>query len=790
MSVESQDSQASRYGNCVELLRVIFVNPGRRSPAMPRSWLLQLAVLPKYPQMLTCRLSASSFGDPTAQPPTPKRTPTSAVFPSPVFTTPKQNHSHFDESSGWTPRFAEEYSVFNSTPGNLRSSQGTFLDFAAVTPFPPTTGKKRPLSAEGLPLSASHANHFTSHHGDLSLPTDDSTARLPSSSDPLNPTHEEAEPSTPTGHQKKSTKKSRKSIAAKEKPGQTATPPPSSKKGRKLAPKLKTDNMQNDEGYGQLDYTDASQQLQLANFVPQHSGDGFDYPLSAPATAPADMGDRSFWGSGMDTNMVGMNMGFPVSGADMFATHHNPSHGHSVSLDWGSNQVFQDMGMITQQHQQNQENGLIHRQDGLPGPKDEVPNTQLTSPSQAFFAGSYQPPSTLEDPFGIHNGGGVDPGILYSRPSSSNMETSAMDTTPINQPNFSGAAARTGNMEQENSASRALIGGNTRRPATAGQVGQKKKLGRPSKISPSKGVGRVLPRSFSEDQGKRPMSQQSLPPLLPAARPMARQDNVSPTKSSGSYSQQSTRPNERISPLKSHHRLSSLTSIPESTSSRFRTSVKFVIDKNGRARTEIVDEEPPPPPPPSSGHRRQKTQPLHKASWDSSDEDSSTDDEPIIIPSRVSSFSLPDPRGSSLKQPSLYMSQGSFTDRTGGYPQHLEESPEKDMDSEAETVVMNELGAKVEGAAEGALRKAMEDRQARAKQPKSGSSSGHRQRFMYENGGFGGPSYQRGSSTISPMSRTDVSHSTPLSMMNRGRINCVCNRHEVEVDGDDFLVEW
>ena len=108
-------------------------------------------------------LRVHSFGDPNAQPPTPKQTPTSSVFPSSVFETPKNNQGRFDESGGWTPRFAEEYSVFNTTPGNLRGTQGPFPEFVPASPFTPiSANQKRPLSAEGLAVEiASHANHFS-----------------------------------------------------------------------------------------------------------------------------------------------------------------------------------------------------------------------------------------------------------------------------------------------------------------------------------------------------------------------------------------------------------------------------------------------------------------------------------------------------------------------------------------------------------------------------------------------------------------------------------------------------
>ncbi len=152
-----------------------------------------------------------SFGDPNAQPPTPRETPKSDIFPSPVFETPKPAAEPFDGASGWTPRFAEEYSVFNATPGNLRGSQGPFVDFAPFTPYQPSAGDKRPLSAEGIAAEiAAHVNHF-SPNPNLPLPPVDPARRLQSSPGPLALTPSQlAEPDAP----ERSSKKPRRGTAA------------------------------------------------------------------------------------------------------------------------------------------------------------------------------------------------------------------------------------------------------------------------------------------------------------------------------------------------------------------------------------------------------------------------------------------------------------------------------------------------------------------------------------------------------------------------------------------------
>ncbi|KAF4511425.1 hypothetical protein G6O67_003228 [Ophiocordyceps sinensis] len=112
----------------------------------------------------------SSFGDPKTQPHTPRQTPTCATFPSPVFETPKHYQGSFAEPGGLTPRFAEEYSVFNSTPGNLRGSQGPFADFIPATPASFSRGHKRLLSVEGPVVDiAAHGSRFSSN-SDRTLP--------------------------------------------------------------------------------------------------------------------------------------------------------------------------------------------------------------------------------------------------------------------------------------------------------------------------------------------------------------------------------------------------------------------------------------------------------------------------------------------------------------------------------------------------------------------------------------------------------------------------------------------
>ncbi|KAJ9137251.1 PHD finger protein 20 [Pleurostoma richardsiae] len=725
---------------------------------------------------------APSFGEPNAQPPTPKQTPTSAVFPSPVFETPRNNQSRCDESSGWTPRFAEEYSVFNSTPGNLRGSQGPFADFVPSTPYQQSTGHKRQLSAGGIAAEiATHVNHFSPNPNDP-LPPVDPSRRLASTPGELGLIREETEEDGEPHPRERSAKKPRRSTAVREIHGQTATPPPSSKKGRKLAPKLDNSNMQHDQGFGHHDFTGTPQQPNLGVFVTTPS-DVFGYPMSAPATAPAYTNARTFWDPEVDANMMGIDMDFSAVGNDVFQTP-TPAHRAMGSHDWGrANSMFHETGNMPEQNQEHQQPA---KRGSQTAPKTAMAPVDTSTGDQQMYANTY--PTPIDDPFGIVGPGeGVDPGLLFSRPGTANMDTAPLS---VSQPPSSSAPAAplaAGTAAQQ-VPFKAPPRGQLRRSASVREVGSSKQLDRASMISPVKPSLRPgLSRSFSENRGKRPLARSSLPALAPAPKPVVHQAG-NPGIGTSRPGSQGSRVNGRTSPLKNHQRLSSLSSIPEAATPRNRTSVKFTIDENGRARAETtvtVDDEPRPPP--SSARRRQSARPLHKTQWDSDDEDaSSTDDEPIIIPSRNSSFAFPDSRFQSSMQTSFQAPQRSFSERGADmYAGLQDESLMNDPESEAETV-MNDIpqGA---GDAASELRKVMQNRQRGGKpnmKPRSGASTGRRQRFVSAPGSVSGSSY-RGNSAISPT----ASLPTPSTDTRGQGLRCVCNRAEQDRDGDGFMVQ-
>ncbi|KAJ4420584.1 hypothetical protein N0V82_004252 [Gnomoniopsis sp. IMI 355080] len=675
----------------------------------------------------------SSFGDPNARPPTPQETPT-AGFSSPLLQTPTQTTggAHFDETTGWTPRFAEEYSVFNSTPGNLRGTvSGADFNslFAPPSPVPRSTARKRSHSTEETSFdTATHASQLSSPRASLATVTP--APRLPSSPEPLplpskgivanssNVTHPASHAQAQQGH--RSAKKPRsasvtsaadKSPYLAQKQTQTATPPPSSQGGRKLAPKPLASSMQN-QSFPQPDFSSAPPQQPQLNtaFVTGNPDDVFGYPLG-PATAPPIAGHRPFWGFDLDTSGMAIDVDLSAAGTDLFQS---PAQGRQMnSVDWErANDVFQQTGMVAQSNQQTQQQKQTQtspqqqnqnlrqtqstrRARPLAPKMANMSTPNMQTPSQDFNFGQYQM-SMNNNPFNA-SPGGVDPGILFSQqplPTAmdSNMMAMSMSMSMDNIPHPTSSAPvnveeTTTNTDAESTAPATAVSARTERfePERKGlgssqsQGHQRKQLIRPRAVSPTKNPGRPnLSRSFSESArgGKRTVggNRNPLPALAPARPVTVHQPSVPPRPASqgnGRAQTQSGPSGGRRSPVKSlqHHRLSSLTSIPENRSNSLarsntakRASVKFVIDENGRARAETVadddDDEPESdagnepmlPVSKNSAQRNSWAGPLSVSTpvpIEDEEYSSSSDDEPIIIPSRNTSFNYPDPPKSS-----------------------------------------------------------------------------------------------------------------------------------------------
>ncbi|KAH8203453.1 hypothetical protein TruAng_002437 [Truncatella angustata] len=680
-------------------------------------------------------------------------TPTSVVFPSPVFETPR--NSSFPGFSAGTPRFADEYSVFNTTPGNLAASQGPFADISVPSPCQSSTGHKRSLFAGDIAAQiATHVNHF-SPSPNLPLPPVDPSRRLPSSPGPLAAAFSQEERTPSFGSQDRSIKKVRQSLEEAE-AQQTLTPPPTSHKGgRKLAPKLQMNTMQN-EDYPPGFVLSTPQQAGMPNFVTTPT-DMFGYPLSAPATAPVFLDTHNFWDN--DTSMNGMEYDFSAASAAMFqAQGHRPMS----SLDWGrTNEMFQETGLMPQLPIQTQESNMSMRRDRPLAPKptpSAPPVLESNHQDTSMFGTSYVAP--LDNTFGIMNqGGGVDPGLLFSRPPSSKAEpvtfTQATQPPSVVQPGPVLIAPKPSRPSE------------IRRGSSVKETGAGKRLDRTAASSPIKSIGRPgLSRSFSDNKGRRAVPR-ALPALAPAARPVVQQTSSKRPVSQGSR-------NGRTSPLKNHHRLPSLGSIPEAVTPKMKTSVKFTIDSHGRARAEtttvtLSDDEDPTPRPIRG---RKEARPASRGWSSSADDESSEDDDEIVIPSRNHSFALPDPNKptSSISLQSLRRSFSEQTSSSLGIYDNEPPLSGGDADSEAETEVQAPQGSRGDATSE--LRKVVQDRQKRAL-----SSSG---RHL--------PRPRSSASTISPSSVSEASIPTPSSR--GGSIRCVCRRIEGPRHGDGFMIQW
>jgi hypothetical protein len=225
-----------------------------------------------------------------------------------------------------------------------------------------------------------------------------------------------------------------------------------------------------------------------------------------------------------------------------------------------------------------------------------------------------------------------------------------------------------------------------------------------------------------------------------------------------------------------HQRPISLTSIPEMPGPRARTEVKFTIDANGRARTEtvVIEEEVKTTP---GG-------PSTNEEWESSQYDSSSDDEPILLPSRNSSFTLPQQKAPKLGRFETG-NRGSDIRRhsTNGYSR-LESSTHRSlrrdsMESEVETVMEEDDGS---GDATLELRKVMEER----KKSQSKARNPRHHRYVSENTTRGNSQSVYSSSTnISPTTVTDPDGATPSSSRS-GTTRCVCNNP----DSEGFMIQW
>ncbi|TID01328.1 hypothetical protein CH35J_004178 [Colletotrichum higginsianum] len=502
--------------------------------------------------------------------------------------------------------------------------------------------------------------------------------------------------------------------------------------------------MQNDHGYGQPDFSGTPHHPNLAAaFV--NGTDMFGFPMSAPANASA-----SFWDPSAD--MSGMDIDFSF-GPNVFQT---SGHRHMPSFD--ASQMFQEASALPPSNGQ-ETSQPIKRTRPL-APKPAVHHVPSSSADISMASVSF-----VDDPFGIVSPGGVNPGLLFGRPSSSGIASGI----PVTQGSAQFALAAAAEYQ-----SRAPMHSDVRRSLSTKEMGSENKTGGNAYVNPSaKPNGRPsgLQRSVSENRGRRGLAKATLPKLAPAIQPRPQVTNGPAVGSNRPPS----RPSGRMSPLKQQQqsRLSSLTSIPEAATPRMRTAVKFTIDSKGRARAEttvVTDDSRS-----DSPHRKPavaREMPRRERSWESDDDESSTDDEPIIIPSRNASFALPDPRRTSSA--SVFHSSRRSVSEHSSSSFGATASQHDQNESEAETV-MNEAQAKG-GDAASELRKLVENRNKRAPLALPSQRS---QRFA--SGSFQDPH----GGLMSPTAFTEVSLPSPTKATYN--VRCVC-RNGADKQGE-YMVQ-
>ncbi|KAJ4415171.1 hypothetical protein N0V85_002841 [Neurospora sp. IMI 360204] len=648
------------------------------------------------------QLACSSFGDQTAQPPTPTRTPISNTSSSPLLHTPKANRNYAEETAGWTPGFAKEYSLFINTPGYPREEEGPSEEFGSKKPAISSSGQKGSLSADRVAagLTAS-ANPSSSYPAQLLPPVEPLVTSCFNSLAFSNQLPHPAQ-----------TRSAQKILLDTVDPDrvQTVTPPPSRHKGeRKLATRLDASVMQNDQDSVQQGFLETSHQPDMGSYV-TNQDDMFNFQLTGTTTGDF-ANQQPFWET--DPSLEGMDIDFNGASSSLFRQEPHPPSRPMNSLNWETSTPNHFIP----------ENVLVNGGRVVSGGGSEhvmvsqAPMQALmaSSADQSMYTGTYA--TAIDNSFGIINTG-VDPGLLFSRPSSASMDAS-LDA--VAQGSSRGSSRQISQAAQSGSqgASVAKVPSRSelRRSASEREMEPRKK-DKVRATSPVKTIGRPgLGRSLSENRGKRSESRAILPALAPAPRPQSQLSNGTGLGISRPVFSQPSRSSGKLSPLRSsHQRLPSLTSIPETAGPRTRTQAKFTIDEHGRARVEttlVVERDNP-----LAVRKRTSSQSVGgRRHWCSEDDDeSSTDDEPIIIPSRNTSFSMPDPRKSrtavnsfSHSQPNFSFSAQSATSlgsfRSGGGFQ----GPDDESDEE---ILLNEVNptSKMSGDAVNELLKLRENR--------------------------------------------------------------------------------
>jgi len=382
--------------------------------------------------------------------------------------------------------------VFHSTPGRL-TGDGSFLDISTPRPLTSSVLNSR-LSGDFDADTTSHVHHLSENPG-VTLPPGGGSIQAPSSPKPY--PIDRFDDST----QKVTPRKPRKRLEEAFS-GQTATPPQSVSKGtRKLAPKILTENMQNDSQNGHYGISDTPIHEGDYSAFPPTSIDMFGYPMSAPATASL-FTNKPFWDP--DSSMGGMELDFTAEDAAMFVV---GSHRNSNSFDWGrSNQVFQEsMNIPPQTQEEVNVKQPVKRQRPLAPKVTLAPNDLPKAiPPFQFNNNNNNNTSVSEDPFSLASmNGSVDPGLLFSRNNSISMTSDFADVAlPPPRPATSGHVGREPYQHQQRELRRDQE--ELRQSRSSRERSSGRSFDRQTVSSPVKGSARPgLHRSASDSRGKR-----------------------------------------------------------------------------------------------------------------------------------------------------------------------------------------------------------------------------------------------------------------------------------------------
>lgn len=345
----------------------------------------------------------------------------------------EQQANYEGSQGGWTPQFAEDYSMFNATPGRLVNGQRPFVDTSTVQALSSLTQNGQ-FHVEGDMVTGMGMHmHQLSPNSALAIAPAVSTNKVTSPAAPQSASRARFSDIS------KTPQKSKKRL---DDPfsGQTATPPHSAGKGtRKLAPKIFTvPNNAQVQGNG---FESSNTNNHHPQLMSQSSAgmDPFGYPMSAPASAPFFNSNKAIW----DTSMDGMDLDFSTDSAGIFHQGHRPSN----SIDWSrSNQMFQEsMNLSPQKSSEPKAKAEPRKRHRLTASKSSLSTTSALPTSLPLLSFSSATVTSNSIAMGTFPGA-VDPGLIYSRPSTSNTSHGEFENVTLPAPRAATSPIR--NLEQ------------------------------------------------------------------------------------------------------------------------------------------------------------------------------------------------------------------------------------------------------------------------------------------------------------------------------------------------------